>query len=220
MKSSILALAATALAAVALAGSALAYDPPGAPRGAPRGAHMDARYGHNQYYPSRGYTLAEHPREGYAVGGGRYWFSGGVWYAPYGGRWIVAGPPIGVFVPVLPALYTTVWFGGIPYYYANDTYYVYRDPTQGYEVVDPPAGPQPSVAQPATDEVIMYPKAGQDDAQQGKDRYECHRWASDQTGFDPTRPADAASVDATRERRSAYMRAMGACLEGRGYSVK
>jgi hypothetical protein len=26
-------------------------------------------------------------------------------------------------VPVLPPAYTTVWASGVPYYYANDTYY-------------------------------------------------------------------------------------------------
>jgi len=31
-----------------------------------------------------------------------------------------------------------------------------------------------------------YPNAGQDEAQQSKDRYECHQWAVTQSGFDPT----------------------------------
>ena len=33
-------------------------------------------------------------------------------------------------VQVLPPFYTTVWFGGLPYYYANDTYYAWRDSDQ------------------------------------------------------------------------------------------
>jgi hypothetical protein len=204
-----------ALAALALSGSVLAEQGPPA-----RGAHLDARFGHNHYYPQRGYVVGVHPHEGYMVGGGRYWYGGGAWYAPRGSAWVVVGPPVGFFVPVLPDFYTTVWFGGSPYYYANDTYYAWRDSDRGYEIVDPPQGASASVEPPATDDVIMYPRAGQDEAQQGKDRYECHRWAADQSGFDPTKPSGGVSADAVRERRSSYVRAMGACLEGRGYSVK
>ena len=43
---------------------------------------------------------------------------------------------------MLPPYYTTVWFAGVPYYYANDTYYTYAGP-QGYEVVEPPDGSTP-----------------------------------------------------------------------------
>lgn len=139
--------------------------------------------------------------------------------------------------------------------------------------------------------VFFYPSQGQSEAQQDRDRYDCHVWAVRQSGFDPTlripspersavvparppghtvgtaaavgaiigaatsRPGDAAegavvgavagtlvgavaasaeadsaravaarqdSRDADRyERDSAgYRRAMSACLEGRGYSVR
>lgn len=189
------------------------------PRG-PAGPHLDARYGHNHYYPGRGFVIGARPRGGVMVGG-RYWYAGGVWYAPYGPRWVVVGPPIGFFAPVLPPFYTTLWFGGVPYYYANDTYYVYRGPAQGYEVVAPPPtaadNVPPDAAPAAASEFYIYPRSGQDDAQQSKDRYECHRWAADQTGFDPTQPAAAG---ATQDLRPAYRRAIVACLEGRGYTVK
>lgn len=33
---------------------------------------------------------------------------------------------------------------------------------------------------------FAYPKAGQSEQQQSKDRYECHQWAVSQTGFDPS----------------------------------
>lgn len=33
---------------------------------------------------------------------------------------------------------------------------------------------------------FVYPKAGQSEQQQSKDRYECHQWAVQQTGFDPS----------------------------------
>jgi Glycine-zipper domain len=34
----------------------------------------------------------------------------------------------------------------------------------------------------------IYPSKGQSQAQQDKDRYECHTWAAQQTGFDPSNP--------------------------------
>lgn len=34
-------------------------------------------------------------------------------------------------------------------------------------------------------QVYFYPAAGQNNAQQERDRYECHVWAVEQTGFDP-----------------------------------
>jgi hypothetical protein len=66
----------------------------------------------------------------------------------------------------------------------------------------------------------VYPKNGQTDQQQATDRYECHSWAREQTGFDPTQPlggVDQGQVDAARAQ---YQRAEGACLEGRGYTVR
>jgi Glycine zipper len=43
-----------------------------------------------------------------------------------------------------------------------------------------------------TDDIFMYPAKGQSQAQQERDRYDCHSWATRQTGFDPSRPATAA----------------------------
>ena len=37
-------------------------------------------------------------------------------------------------------------------------------------------------------DVIIYPTKGQSQEQQNRDRYECHTWAVQQTGFDPTNP--------------------------------
>ena len=36
--------------------------------------------------------------------------------------------------------------------------------------------------------LYIYPAKGQSQSQQNKDRYECHSWAVQQTGVDPTRP--------------------------------
>ena len=65
-------------------------------------------------------------------------------------------------------------------------------------------------------DLIAYPKNGQSQEQQGTDRYQCHRWSVDKTGFDPTQVASAPAPD----KRADYIRAQAACLEGRGYSVK
>jgi hypothetical protein len=37
-------------------------------------------------------------------------------------------------------------------------------------------------------QVYIYPSSGQDDWQLDRDRYECHRWAVRQSGFDPSLP--------------------------------
>ena len=213
------------IAAAALVAFAPAYAADGGGRGGSQAhaQHFDARYQHNQYYPSRGYVTGQAPGGGYAINRGdhHYWYHGGVWYEPYGPRWMVVGPPFGVFVPLLPPFYTTVWFGGMPYYYANDTYYMWHENEHSYEVVEPPgeAGAAATEAPPPPD-VFMYPRSGQSEEQQASDRYQCHRWAAGQTGFDPTRADGGVPVNEARSRRGDYFRAIGACLEGRGYSVK
>lgn len=133
-------------------------------------------------------------------------------------------------------------------------------------------------------DVYIYPNKGQSQQQQSKDRYECHTWAVQQTGFDPSRAQAAAppsgpqpggevvkgaargavvgtvggaiagdagrgaaagaamggllggmrKMDKARaqqqqqaqqqnynvQQQAGYDRAMGACLEGRGYTVR
>ena len=38
---------------------------------------------------------------------------------------------------------------------------------------------------PAVADFIVYPGQGQSDEQMAKDKFECQRWATEQTGFDP-----------------------------------
>src|SRR5712664_2249534 len=47
-------------------------------------------------------------------------------------------------------------------------------------------------------ELYIYPSKGQSQAQQDKDRYECHSWAVKQTGFDPSKPSTAAAAPTTQ----------------------
>jgi hypothetical protein len=62
--------------------------------------------------------------------------------------------------------------------------------------------------------LYVYPAAGQSEARLAEDRYQCHVWAVDATGFDPTLGAGTAA------EAEGYGRAFTACMEGRGYVVK
>jgi hypothetical protein len=179
----------------------------------------DSRYNHNRYYPSRGHEIQALPRSHRAVvhGGTRYYFSGGVWYRPYGPRFTVVMPPVGLFVPFLPPYFATIWVGGMPYYYANEVYYAHRG--NGYVVVEPPKQ-EVSEAPPSVDQMFIYPRLGQNEKQQADDRYECHLWAKNQTGFDPTQSPGSTPETQNIKKGADYQRAMGACLDGRGYTVK
>jgi len=183
------------------------------------GEFRDSRYHHDRYYPARGHIIGALPHDHRVVvhGRSRYYFSGGVWYRPNGPRFVVVAPPFGLFVPFLPPYYATVWVGGIPYYYANEVYYTHRG--DGYVIVEPPKSDVSEVP-PPVDQMFIYPRLGQSDKQQADDRYECHRWAVNQTGFDPTQQPGGAPESLRAEKRADYQRAMGACLDGRGYTVK
>ena len=202
--------------------------------------HLDSRFAHNRYYYDHGYAVHSPPDGGLAnlhgPGGERYYFYGGNWYHWRGswnqawhwdrwwhGPWVVSGPPVGVPVPLLPPYYTTVWWGGTPYYYANDAYYVWDAGRNEYQVVAPPsgldaAGTTPAPVVPgASDQLFASPTKGQSPEQQTNDRTECSQWAMAESGYDPT------ATDATtqpRDKRNAYFRAVAACLESHGYSVK
>jgi len=185
-------------------------------------------------------------RPGYAYGYGRgrggwgwsrpYW-RGGYWhggYWPYARYW--TGYPW--FLGVLPGVYATYYWGGLPYYYVNDVYYTWNSGYNGYVVTDPPPAqdasytdgnyestqPDSSGSAAASDgtegggEVYAYPSSGQSEEQQSTDRYECHKWAVAQSGFDPTNSSSGGAPSAGNP--TDYRRAMGACLDARGYTAK
>ncbi len=199
---------------------------------------FDSRYHHNHYYPPRGLYIDVLPPGHRLVvfGRARFYFFEGVWYRPLGRRFVVVAPPIGLFVPFLPPYYTTISVGGVPYYYANEVYYTAAP--GGYQVVVPPTGevipvPSSEVLSPPGppplptaggqipgDQIFIYPRQGQNEKKQADDRYECHRWAANQTNYNPTKPPDSVPESQKLQKHADYNRAMGACLEGRGYSVK
>ena len=74
-------------------------------------------------------------------------------------------------------------------------------------------------AQTPAEGLYISAKNGQSPEQQATDRYECHSWASGQTGFDSTRPGAGVAASEYASRRDLYQRAMTACLDARGYSV-
>jgi len=210
------------------------YAAPGG-HGAVHGAYT---YGHGYGYGYRG----GNGFHGYGyrpVWGGGYWH-GAFWPAAYYG-WSYP-----LFLGFLPAVYSTYWWGGIPYYYVNNVYYTWDAADNGYVASDPPpvadegaysddvnaaaaAGPDADAAAPGPDAqaappasstdlgIIAYPRNGQSEQQQSTDKFECHSWAKGQSNFDPT---SQASSNASAAARSAYGRAMSACLEARGYTVR
>jgi len=159
-------------------------------------------------------------RGGYGYGGYRGgWYGGYGWRGGYygGGGW--GGPGLGLFFATLPLYYSTLWWDGIPYYYADDVYYRYDGSVRQYVTVAPPPDVQNQngAQAPVGTDLIAYPKNGQSAEQQAQDKYECHHWAATQSGFDPTL---GAAASASQAKRTDYMRAQAACLDGRGYSVK
>jgi len=113
----------------------------------------------------------------------------------------------------LPDFAREVWIGSTLYFLAAGTYFLWSADRQRYvEVQPPPAVP----SLPANSyEVIAYPSTGQDQDRQARDRYECHRWAVQQSGFDPSTARQAPAAGSS----DYYRRALGACLSGRGYSI-
>lgn len=191
-----------------------------------RGAVPDSRYNHGYYYPARGGWVRTLPPgyRPYYYRGRPYYFHDGVWFERRAGGFIIIRPPVGLQVSVPPSYFTPVWIGGVPYYYADDTYYRWLPSTNAYQVVGRPEGADAPESPPprteTTGTAFVYPRNGQSPEQQATDRYECHTWSRGETGFDPTQPGGNVMPDENASRSSEYQRAMNACLEGRGYSVK
>lgn len=173
---------------------------------------------------------------------GFYGYRGGWGWGP---RW---GLGLGLYLSALPWYYTTFWWDGVPYYYVENNYYLWDPDADEYEQVQPPPEvseqaengqqDQSSQVSEAPPQLYAYPKKGQTPQQQATDKRECGRWASAQTGLNPadaTAAAQAApgnaqpdqggaaanaGTPATAQQWQNYLRAEGACLEARGYTVE
>ncbi|MBX5462747.1 MAG: hypothetical protein IRZ28_16860, partial [Steroidobacteraceae bacterium] len=159
------------------------------------------------------------------------------------------------FWPVLPAVYSVFWHDGVSYFYVDRAYYTWNPDRNGYVITDPPPAIESgtSTVEPevtpsggatyATEDdaarIYVYPRNGQSEEQTANDRYECHQWAVEQTGFDPTSSETsgagsevndptqsdmAGNAEPSTAQRYAtasdYRRALIACLDARGYSAR
>jgi len=176
--------------------------------------------GYGGYHGGYGGYHGGYYHGGYGGWHGGYWH-GGYWHGGWGccgWGWWGPGLALGLYFSTLPLYYSTYWWDGVPYYYADNTFYTWNPSVGQYETVEPP----PSVASQVqgqtgggpSGDLIVYPKNGQSEEQTAKDKYECYQWAASQSGYDP---AKGAAVDPSK--RSDYMRADAACLTGRGYTV-
>ena len=176
----------------------------GGPRGSDlRGGHAgsgggDARGGHGGW--SGGEARGGH-RGG---GGGGHWDRGGWW--PWWPWAAIGGAAV-------------LWPYYSPYY---DPYYspYYESPVVIQEQPPVDVQPAPSVAPSMAEKIFVYPRLGQSEELQAKDRYECHNWAVSQTHYDPTQPTSGLPEVQWNQLRADYRRAEDACLDGRGYTVK
>ena len=112
---------------------------------------------------------------------------------------------------------------GYPYYPYRPYWGPYGypwGPTFGFGVTvapQPHSHEQPSQQSSGQQQGIklyVYPAAGQSEAQTSEDRYQCHVWATNQSGYDPTMGAGK------REDAEGYSRAFSACMAGRNYVVR
>jgi hypothetical protein len=150
------------------------------------------------------------------IGGYPYFYYSGVFYQRYNSGYIVVSAPIGAFVTSLPEGFIAFTIGLATYYYINNTYYSWDEAREGYVVVEKPVGADKAITRATSERLMVYPNSGQSEEQQAKDRYECHRWAVSESGFDPTLEEEEYS----EEDNNVYRRAIAACLEGRDYTVK
>lgn len=175
---------------------------------------------------SRDYPYGGYPE--HINASGAYW-RGGYWHGGYwrGTFWpaLYYGAGFAWFLPGLPSGYATYQYNNVTYYYAYGLYYTWDPSYEGYVVTDPPPVNSSAAPPPASEaalwrsplqeptsassggQLFMYPKNGQTVEQQSSDRRECQEWAASQAV-----PGGATTSD--------YQRAMAACIEGRGYSVR
>jgi hypothetical protein len=67
-----------------------------------------------------------------------YYYADGAWYRPYGRRYIVTDPPVGLVVSFLPHFGAMLYVGDIPHYRAGPVYYAWDTRARGYVVTDRP----------------------------------------------------------------------------------
>jgi hypothetical protein len=158
------------------------------------------------------------------VGPTRYFYYYGTFYDynPAQARYVVVPAPMGAVVPAIPEGFMTVYIQGVRHYVVGGVYYrpVYRGDVLMYEVVPPPDNSTLSSLGLVPEYLYAYPKAGQSAAEQERDRAECHRWAVEESGFDPAAVPDPTQTAERQQFLQEYNRAFRACMEARNYTVQ
>jgi len=144
------------------------------------------------------------PLSSYARGGGRGGDHGdeGYWWVPLS----VIGVVVVVWTAAVLARYHS-------HYYAPPAVVIRETPPEYVK-------PAPSVTPSSAERISVYPRHGQSAELQAKDRSECHSWAVGQTHYDPTQSASGMPETQLNQMSVDYIRAMDACLDARGYTVK
>jgi len=173
-----------------------------------RQGHRDGGYGHHAAYVAPGVRVV--------LGDvALYWNP--FYLESYGHHYrAYRAPRVGARVHYLPAGYVSFRIGRSRYYGVGGTFYLWDPPRREYVVVEKPLGAEEAMAAPGAqrEDLFIYPSEGQDEDTREWDRYACHEWAVAETaqGLGRATPGTPARAD--------YLRAVGACLEGRGYAVK
>lgn len=151
------------------------------------------------------------------VRGIKYFYHAGVFYQRASAGFVVVTSPVGAHINALGRGFISFQVGARRYFHVNATYYIRDKKTKEYIVIDKPKGaPGQLVAanKPTSGKIFIYPRENQKKAKQGQDRYECHLWAVEKSGLDPSHS------EYLTEDKGDYHRAITACLEGRGYTVR
>jgi hypothetical protein len=153
------------------------------------------------------------------VGPRVYYYANDVYYAPGPQGYIVVPPPSGTVAMAPPPGMPTSPDNAVTELGPVNNGVQQMAPLPAISGAPPtqlppsaPAVAPPVVAQAGGNQLFIYPRQRQSADQQNRDRSECNSWAVSQTGRDPANSGGQMDPD--------YQRAMGACLDGRGYTVK
>ena len=120
--------------------------------------------------------------------------------------------------------------GGVLGWGLSPRYYppAYHYPPPPSYYYPPPAPPEPyyppsnEAAQtaPSGGQLFIYPRQNQGEERLASDRQACHDWAVNQTGYDASKPPVGTPDSQIIQKSGDYFRAISACLDARGYTVR
>ena len=93
-------------------------------------------------------------------------------------------------------------------------------PPMVFAQTSPPSAPGSYAVPTIAENLSVAPKFGQTQEQLAADRADCRTWAKGQTGFDLGQIGGGVAPSDYNLRRQQFGRALAACLDGRGYSVR